>query len=57
VTFEDRVAQTLAAMHDRYRSKAALDDAIASGSTSGFGETFEQLDELCATLGTTAGRS
>jgi uncharacterized protein YndB with AHSA1/START domain len=46
VTFEERGAQTLVVMHDRYPSKEALDEAIASGSTSGFGETFEQLDEL-----------
>jgi hypothetical protein len=36
-------------MHDRYPSKEALDEAIASGSTSGFNETFEQLDELLVT--------
>jgi uncharacterized protein YndB with AHSA1/START domain len=46
VSFEERGAQTLVVMHDRYPSKEALDEAIASGSTSGFGETFEQLDEL-----------
>jgi hypothetical protein len=38
-------------VHDLYPSKAALDDAIASGSTGGFSETFEQLDELLVTLG------
>ena len=46
VTFEERGAATLVVMHDLYPSKEALDDAIASGSTSGCGETFEQLDAL-----------
>ena len=34
-----------------YPSKEALDGAIASGATGGFGESFEQLDELfvCST--------
>jgi uncharacterized protein YndB with AHSA1/START domain len=53
VTFEERGAATVVVMHDLYPSKEALDEAIASGSTSGFGETFEQLDELLATLGRT----
>jgi hypothetical protein len=44
-------------MHDLYPSKEALDGAIASGSTSGAGETFEQLDELLVTLGASVGRS
>ena len=46
VTFEERGAETLVVMHDLYPSKEALDGAIASGSTTGFGEAFEQLDEL-----------
>jgi hypothetical protein len=41
-------------MHDLYPSKEALDKAIASGSTSGFSEQFEQLDELFITLGASA---
>jgi uncharacterized protein YndB with AHSA1/START domain len=50
VTFEERDGQTLVEMCDLYPSKAALDDAIASGSTSsgGFAESFKQLDELLA---------
>ena len=44
-------------MHDLYPSKEALDDAIASGSTGGTSETFEQLDELLVTLGASVGRS
>jgi uncharacterized protein YndB with AHSA1/START domain len=57
VTFEERGAGTLVIMHDLYSSKEALDRAIASGSTSGFSETFGQLDELLVTLGAGAGRS
>jgi uncharacterized protein YndB with AHSA1/START domain len=51
VTFEQRGSETLVVMHDLYPSKDALDAAIASGSTSGMCETFEQLDELLVTLG------
>ena len=51
VTFEDRGAQTLVVMRDLYPTKEALDEAIASGSTSGFGEQFAQLDELLVSLG------
>ena len=46
VTFEEKGGKTLLVMHDRYPSKAALDEAIASGSTGGTWETFEQLDAL-----------
>jgi uncharacterized protein YndB with AHSA1/START domain len=49
VTFEERGGVTLVVMHDLYPSKEALDDAIASGSTGGFGESFEQLDALLVT--------
>jgi uncharacterized protein YndB with AHSA1/START domain len=57
VTFEERGAQTVVVMHDLYPSKDALDAAIASGSTSGFSETFEQLDDLLVTVGPSAARS
>ena len=57
VTFEEKDGRTLLVMHDLYPSKEALDAAIASGSTSGFGETFDQLDELLVTLGAGMGRS
>ena len=57
VTFEERGGETLVVMHDLYPSKKALDDAIASGSTSGVGETFEQLDEFLVTTSTGAGGS
>ena len=57
VTFEEGGGKTLLVMHDLYPSKEALDDVIASGSTGGMGETFEQLDELLVTLGGSVGRS
>lgn len=44
VTFEEGDGRTRVVMHDLYPSKEALDAAMASGSTSGFTETFEQLD-------------
>ncbi len=50
VTFEERGGQTLVVLRDLYPSKEALDAAIASQSTSGFGEQFTQLDELLITL-------
>jgi uncharacterized protein YndB with AHSA1/START domain len=51
VTFEETGGRTRVVVHDLYPSKEALDAAIASGSTSGMGRTFEQLDALLATLG------
>ena len=50
VTFEEQEGTTLLVMRDLYPSKEALDEAIASGSTSGTSETFEQLDDLLVTL-------
>ena len=46
VTFEEKGGKTLVVMHDLYPSKKALDDALASGSASEMGESFEQLDAL-----------
>ena len=57
VTFEQRGAETLVVMHDLYPSTEALDAAIASGSTGGFSETFEQLDEVLVTLSAGVARS
>ena len=57
VTFEERGGKTRLTMHDLYPSKEALDGAFASGSTGGMDETFEQLDELLAALGTNVERS
>ena len=50
VTFEEKGDKTLLVMHELYPSKEALDDAIA-GMEGGMPETFEQLDELLVTLG------
>jgi uncharacterized protein YndB with AHSA1/START domain len=50
VTFEEKGNETLVVLHDLYPSKKALDDAIASGSTSGAEEQFEQLDQLLVDL-------
>ena len=57
VTFEEKAGKTLVVLHDLYPSKEALDGALASGSTGGMGETFEQLDELLVTLVASVGRS
>lgn len=56
VTFEERGGETLVVLHDLYPSKEALDAAIASGSTGGFSETFDQLDELLVTPGGSVAR-
>lgn len=58
VTFEEKAGKTLLVMCDLYPSKAALDEAIATGNTSGdMEETFNQLDEFLAAQGASAGRS
>lgn len=51
LTFEEKDGKTLLVLHDLYPSKEALDAAIASGSTGGWPEQFEQLDELLDALG------
>ena len=55
VTFEEKGGKTLLVVHNLYPSKEALDAAIASESTGGFSEQFEQLDELLVTLGASVG--
>jgi uncharacterized protein YndB with AHSA1/START domain len=50
VTFQEKGGATLVVVHELYPSKEALDEAMASGSTSGWGEQFAQLDELIANL-------
>ena len=52
VTFEEKAGATRVVVHELYPSKQALDDAMASGSTSGWGEQFEQLGELVVVLKT-----
>ncbi len=49
VTFEERAGTTLITVHDRYPSIEALEDAVSSGTTSGWSEQFEQLDDLLET--------
>ena len=49
-TFEERDGQTRLVISDLYPTEAALDAAIASGSTAGYDEQFGQLDELLTTL-------
>ena len=49
VTFEEKGGKTLLVLHELYPSKEALDAAMASGATSGMGETFEQLDAASGT--------
>jgi uncharacterized protein YndB with AHSA1/START domain len=55
VTFEEKGGKTLLVVHDLYPSKEVLDAAIASESTGGFSEQFEQLDELLVTLDASVG--
>lgn len=51
VTFEPKGDATVVVVHELYPSKEALDEAMASGSTSGWSEQFGQLDELLRTGG------
>ena len=48
VTFEEQGGKTRVVLRDVYPWKEALDEAIASGSTSGYPEQFTQLDEMLA---------
>jgi uncharacterized protein YndB with AHSA1/START domain len=56
VTFEERGGKTLLVMHELYSSKEAL-DAAGTGAADAMVETFAQLDQLLAALGTSVGRS
>ena len=51
VTFDEKDGATRVVVRELYPSKQALDDALVSGSTSGWGEQFKQLDDLVAILG------
>jgi uncharacterized protein YndB with AHSA1/START domain len=55
-TFEEDHGRTRLVVHDRYPSKEALDEAVASGATSWNPETFDQLDELLVSLGVSTRR-
>ena len=50
VTFEERDGKTHLMLHDLYPSKEALDEALASGSVSGYPEQFDELDTLLKSL-------
>jgi uncharacterized protein YndB with AHSA1/START domain len=49
-TFEEKDGVTRVVVHELYPSKEALDQAMADGSTTGWDEQFQQLDEILATL-------
>lgn len=50
VTFEEKDGKTHLVLHDLYPSKEALDEAVASGSVSGYPEQFDALEVLLKTL-------
>ncbi len=50
VTFEENAGKTLLTVHDRYPSPEAVD----TGSTGAMPEALDQLDELLASLGSSA---
>lgn len=50
VTFQEKAGKTHVVLHDLYPSKEALDEAIASGSTSGYPDQFDQLEQLLSTM-------
>jgi uncharacterized protein YndB with AHSA1/START domain len=54
LTLEEEGGKTLLVLREVHPSKEAVDEAIGFGE--GLRETFEQLDELLATLGASVGR-
>lgn len=48
VTFKEKDEKTFVVLRDLYPSKEALEEAMASGSTSGYPEQFDQLDVFLA---------
>ena len=50
-TFEERDGKTHLVLRDLYPSKDALDAALASESTGGWSEQFDQLDVVLASAG------
>jgi uncharacterized protein YndB with AHSA1/START domain len=51
VTLEEVKGTTLVTVHDLYPSKAALDEAIATGSSGAMPEQLEQLEQLLVNQG------
>ena len=56
VTFDEQQGRTRLVVRDLYPSKDALEAAIASGSTAGWAEMLDQLDELLLELAATQQR-
>ena len=56
VTFEENGDETLLVLHELYPSKQSVEAALSSGEKCGMDETFEQLDELLASLGASVGQ-
>jgi uncharacterized protein YndB with AHSA1/START domain len=50
LTFEEQDGKTHLVLQDLYPSKEALDEAVASGSTNGYPEQFDELDALLKSL-------
>ena len=50
VTFEETNGATRLVVRELYPSKEALDEAMSSGSTTGWSEQFNQLDDLIVSL-------
>ena len=55
VTFEEKGDKTLVVLRETYPSKEAL-DAAGTGAAEAMFETFDQLDELLASLAENSGR-
>jgi uncharacterized protein YndB with AHSA1/START domain len=55
-TFTGRGGKTILTLHERHCSKAALDEALASGANQGTCETLDQLDELLTSAPNLSGR-
>jgi uncharacterized protein YndB with AHSA1/START domain len=49
-TFEEQHGKTRLVVHQLYPSRESLDGSIASGMERGMRETYEQLEELVASL-------
>ena len=56
-TFDEANGRTRLVVHDLYPSKEALEAAIASGSTAGWDEMLDQLDDLLRELDTGSGQA
>jgi uncharacterized protein YndB with AHSA1/START domain len=57
LTLDEGGGRTRLVVHDLYPSKDALDGAIASGSTAGWDEMLDQLDELLLEQGAGSARA